>query len=120
MTTATTRVAWILLTALSALWAVNHVVGAFVFAGDDVGPLLFVVFALVGVVATIVLLGPYRQRRLWAWQVVSVEVVALMSLFLVTQPRVGAWYLGVGLLMAIAQLVTLREFKRPAAESAVA
>lgn len=119
MTTALTRIAWGLLTALSALWAVNHVVGAFVFAGGDVGPSVFVLLALLGVAATIVLLGPYRQRRLWAWWAVSVEVVALMAVSLVAQFEVGAWYLGVGLVMAVAQLVTFREFTRATAESAV-
>lgn len=87
---------------LSALWALNHVVGAFVFAGDDVGPLLFVLLALLGIVATVVLLGPYREQRMWACHVVSVEVVALMAVSLFTQPRVGAWYLEVGLLVAVA------------------
>lgn len=111
MTTVLTKAAWGLLVALSALWALNHVVGAFLFTGDGAGPLLFVGLALVGVVATVVLLGPYRRGRLWAWLVVTAEVLVLMSLVLFTQPRVGLWYLGVGLVMAAAQLVTLREFR---------
>jgi hypothetical protein len=119
MTTAITKAAWALLTALSALWALNHVVGAFVFTDDAAGPLTFVALALLGVAATIVLLGPYRQRRLWAWWAISVEVVALMALSLITQFEVGVWYLGAGLLMAVAQLVTLREFTRVRAESEV-
>lgn len=119
MTTGITKAAWALLTALSALWALNHMVGAFVFTDDDAGPLIFVALALLGVVATIVLLGPYRQRRLWAWWAVSVEVVALMAVSLITPTSVGAWYLGVGLLMAVTQLTTLREFTRARAESGV-
>ncbi|TDE03078.1 hypothetical protein [Jiangella asiatica] len=114
--TGITKAAWVLLTALSALWALNHAVGAFVFAGDDIRPELFVLIALLGVVATIVLVGPYRERRLWAWWVVTAEVVALISVALITQPRVGVWYLTIGLLMAVAQLGTLREFRRDRAE----
>lgn len=59
MTTVLTKAAWRLLVALSALWALNHMVGAFLF----------------------------------------------------TQPRIGLWYLGAGLVMAAAQLVTIREFR---------
>lgn len=115
MTTVLAKAAWGLLVALSALWALNHVVGAFLFTGDGAGPLLFVGLALVGVVATVVLLGPYRQGRLWAWLVVTAEVLVLMSLVLFTQPRVGVWYLAVGLVMAAAQFVTLRQFTGPSA-----
>lgn len=119
MTTGVTKAAWALLTALSALWALNHTVGAFVFTDNEVGPLLFVLLALLGVLATVVLLGPYRHRRRWAWWAVSIEVAALMAVSLITQPRVGAWYIGVGLLMAVAQLVTRRDFTRSTSERAV-
>jgi hypothetical protein len=113
MRTRTSRIAWTVLLALAALWTLNHLVGTFFYAGDS-PRLLFVLLAVVDLAATLVLLFPYRRRRLWAWLFVWVEVATIASVFFWADREIGIWYGAVAVVMALAQLLTFGEFRASA------
>lgn len=84
--------------------------GIFLFAGDT-PELVFVALAVVDLAAALVLLFPYRRHRWWAWFFVWVEVATIASAFFWADRPIGIWYGAIAVVMAIAQLLTLNEFR---------
>ncbi|WP_433019725.1 hypothetical protein [Kribbella sp. CA-294648] len=113
MTTRAGKIAWTVLLILAAGWTLNHLAGIFLYAGDT-PRLVFVSFAAVDLAATLVLLFPYRRHRQWAWLAIWAEVATIASVFFWADREIGAWYGAIAVLMATAQLLTLREFSTSA------
>lgn len=103
------RWAWIALLAISALLVVNHAIVAV--AVDDGDTPLVVAMAVINALAVVLLLGPYRRLRPWAWLLLWVEVLALASVIgwgddLPLRIAYGV----IALVLAALQLVTPRAF----------
>lgn len=103
------RAGWLVLVALSVLFAAGHVVSAV--AVDDEPLAVFVALAVLDAATAVVLLGPYRRLRTWAWASTWVQVVVLASTLLWTGPEVWAWYVAAAVVMAVAQCATLPAFR---------
>jgi hypothetical protein len=103
------EVAWVVLLVLSALLAINHVVGAILRPGPTAG--VFVTPASANLAAVVLLLLPYRRGRAWAWWAVWGEVTVTASVPFWTRPEVGLWYGGTAAVLAVGQLIALRRFR---------
>ena len=105
------RVGWWVLVVLTALLVANHALGLATFATSDDERALFLIFLAFGVLSLVVLLIPYRRRERWSWWATWIPVGANASPFVLFPfDEVVAFYVGVAVVMAAAQLMTLRAF----------
>ena len=101
------RVGWWVLVVLTALFVLNHVVGVAAFANSEDERMLFVAFAALETVSLLVLLFAYRALESWAWWASWVQIVAMALTFAIFLDGIGALYLVVAVVMAVAQFATL-------------
>ena len=105
------RTGWWVLVVLTALLVANHAFGVLMYATSDDERALFVIFLAFNVLSLVVLLIPYRRRELWAWWATWIPVVTnALPLVLFSVDEVVVFYAGVAMVMAAAQLTTLRAF----------
>ncbi len=109
---AVARVAWMVLLLLSSAYAINHILGVATFSENDTDRLMFVGFAALNIYTVIVLLTPYRTREPWAWGITWVSVAVFAICPLLIPPPIGTFYLGSAIVMAVAQLAALPDFRR--------
>lgn len=112
-------IGWWVLTGVTALLAVNHLIGTFAFSSSDDEQMMFIVFAALQALSITVLLIPYRRLEWWAWWATWIPIAALASTGPVFLSSIGGVYLGISAILALAQLVTIRRFliasRQPAA-----
>ena len=107
------RVGWWVLVVLTAVLAANHALGGSTYATSDDERALFVVFLAFNALSLVVLLIPYRRRERWSWWATWIPVLTnALPLVLYPIDKVVAFYAGVAVLMAAAQLTTLPAFDR--------
>jgi hypothetical protein len=103
------RVGWWVLVGLTALLVANHALGLLTFATSDEERALFLIFLAFGVLSLVVLLIPYRRLERWSWWATWIPVVAIASpLVLFPFDEIVMFYAGFAVVMAAAQLATLR------------
>jgi hypothetical protein len=105
------RIAWWLLTAITALFAINHAVGAFVFAVSTTESLMFMAFAALQILALFVLFIPYRRSEPWAWAASWVSIIAIGLVIAFGADAIALFYVGAAAVMAAAQFFTLPAFR---------
>lgn len=98
---------------LTALFALNHLVGMAAFATSDDERLMFLAFAALQALALIVLVLPYRSGEFWAWWAMWIPIVAMAAPLLVFPfDALSATYGAVAGAMALAQFATLPWMRR--------
>lgn len=105
-------VGWWVLVVLTAVFALNHLVGLWTFATSDDERLMFLVFAALQLLALAVLFVPYRRLELWAWWAMWVPIVAMGLTYAVSISTIGLVYLCFAAAMALAQFATLPAMRR--------
>ena len=111
------RVGWWVLVVLTALLVANHTLGLLTFATSDDERALFAIFLAFGVLSLVVLLIPYRRQERWSWWATWIPVAAnALPLVLFPFDEIVAFYAGIAVVMAVAQLMTLRTFGPPKPE----
>lgn len=100
------RIAWWVLFVSISLFALNHIVGAGVFANSADERVMFLIFAALNILALIVLLVPYRAREPWAWWGIWIPIAAMFigPLVFGLDPITVIYFIG-GLVMAVAHLM---------------
>jgi hypothetical protein len=93
------------------LFAINHSAGTFLFASSTTESLMFGGFAALQILALFVLFIPYRRNELWAWVATWVSIIPLGLVIAFGADAIGVFYLATAVVMALAQLVTLPEFR---------
>ncbi len=107
------RVGWWALVVLTALFALNHLVGMAAFATSDDERLMFLAFAALQALSLIVLLLPYRRGEFWAWWSMWIPILAMAAPLLVFPfDALAATYGAVAGAMALAQFATLPWIRR--------
>jgi len=102
----TFKIGWIALLAISALAALSHIILTFVMADEAT---LFIGWAAFNLYSTLVLYVPFRRGEKWAWYASWIPVIVFaVTIFFDTQ--VGVFYLGAGVVMAVALLLTRPAF----------
>ena len=105
------RVGWWVLVILTALLIVNHALGLLAFATSDDERALFLVFLAFGLLSLVVLTIPYRRRERWSWWATWIPVVAnALPLVVFGLDEVSAFYAGIAVVTAAAQLAALGAF----------
>ena len=100
-------VGWWLLVAVTAVSVVGHALLLFVADGEEV---LFIGWTTMNLYAFVVLLTAYRRREDWGWWATWLMPTSYASLSLFDSD-VGPGYLGVAVLMAVAQLAARSAFR---------
>jgi hypothetical protein len=95
------KVGWLIALILSAVMTLNHLVLMFVV--KELG--LFIGWAAFNLYATLVLWFPFRRGEKWAWFSSWILVIGLASAIFF-DPQIGAWYLGVAVVIAVSLLLT--------------
>ncbi len=103
----TFKVGWIVLLALSALWALGHIALAFVVMDEAT---LFIGWAALNLYATLVLYFPFRRGEKWAWYTSWILVICFAVLILFSRESFVVWYLGGAVVMALCLLLTRSAF----------
>ena len=107
------RVGWWVLIVLTALLVANHALGLLTFATSDDERGLFLIFLAFGLLSLVVLAIPYRRREGWAWWATWIPIVAnALPLVIFGFDVVGAFYGGIAVVMAAAQIATRQAFGR--------
>ena len=105
------KVGWLVLLILNAMMLLNHLIGIVVIAASSDERQMFVGYAAMSALAVLVLVFPYRARHRWAWGAGWIPVLAIGAVFFIGGlTPIGWWYGATALVMALAQLATLREF----------
>ena len=113
MRTTLSKVGWIVLLVLNAMMLLNHLVGIAVIAASSDERQMFVGYSAMSAFAVLVLVLPYRARQVWAWWASWIPVLAIGAVFFIGGlTAIGWWYGATALVMALAQLATLRDFFR--------
>ena len=99
-------ISWITLLIISALAALNHIILAFVMMDEAT---LFVGWAAFNLYSTLVLWIPFRRGERWAWYASWILVIGFAVTILFNM-QIGIYYLGAGVLMAVALLLTYPAF----------
>lgn len=99
------KAGWILLLVVSALTTLNHLV--LIFALDE--PALFIGWTAFNLYACLVLWFPFRRGERWAWYTSWILVIAFASAIFF-DARIGAFYLGVAVIMVVGLLLTYSAF----------
>lgn len=105
------RIGWWVLVVLTALLALNHVAGTLLFANSTDESLMFMGFAALELLALIVLFIPYRRKEMWAWGATWVSIIPVGLVFAFGTDAIGVFYVSVAAVMALAQLLTLANFR---------
>lgn len=109
------KIGWIVLLVLNAMMLLNHLIGIVVIAASPDERQMFVGYAAMSAFAVLVLVFAYRDRRRWAWWASWIPVLAIGAVFFIGGlSPIGWWYGATALVMALAQLATLRDFFRTA------
>jgi hypothetical protein len=113
------RIGWWVLVVLTALFALNHLLGAATFARSDDERVMFLIFAALNLLTLVVLIVPYRARERWAWWAVWIPIgVMFVGPLVFGLDPITIIYLVGGVLMAAAHLLTLRQVGRVRAPAA--
>lgn len=100
------KAGWWFLVAVTAVSVAGHALLTFVADGEGV---LFIGWTTMNLYALAVLLTAYRRRESWGWWATWLMPASYASLSLFDS-EVGPGYLGVAVLMAVAQLATRPAF----------
>jgi len=114
------RIAWWVLAISTALFALNHLVGAAAFGNSDDERVMFLIFAGLNLLTLVVLLVPYRAREQWAWWAlwIPIAVMFIGPLVFGLDP-IATIYLVGGAVMAAAHLTAAKQMVGARATSEV-
>jgi len=98
----TFKIGWITLVAISALATLGHLFLAFALIDEAT---LFIGWAAFNLYSTIVLYIPFRREERWAWYITWMMVFSFASAIFFNA-EIGPYYLGAGVVMALALLLT--------------
>jgi hypothetical protein len=102
----TFKIGWIALLAISALAALSHIILTFVMTDEAT---LFIGWAAFNLYSTLVLYVPFRRGEKWAWYTSWILVIGF-AVLIFFDTQIGLFYLGAGVLMAVALLLTRPAF----------
>lgn len=111
MKTTLGKIGWIVLLVINGLMLLNNLVGTVFVAASTDERQMFIAYAATTVLGLLLLWFPYRSHAKWAWwgswvPILSVAVVPFIGGF----DGIGVAYGLIAVVMAIAQVLTAREF----------
>lgn len=107
------RIGWGALLFFTAAFALNHL-GVFYIASSTDEQQMFELFGMLHLLALVILLIPYRRREWWAWLAMWIAIVPVALVLVFVPDVLGAVYFGSAAVMAVAQFLTLPDFRRVA------
>ncbi len=107
-------IGWWVLVVLVALFAVNHILGIWLFASSPDEPQMFELFGALNLLSLAVLLVPYRRLERWAWWAMWIGIIPVGLVLAFGGPGlVGLIYIASFGVLTLAQIATLPRFRHP-------
>jgi hypothetical protein len=103
------EIGWRFLLAISALFALWHIILMFTIAGETT---LFMGAVALNLLTAIIVYLPFRHGEKWAWYSIWIQVIVFAAPFFITHESYTGTYLIVAGLMALELLLTSSAFFR--------
>ena len=101
------KVGWIILLFVTISNVVGHI-GLLIFDNSDS---IFVAWATMNALATMILFTPYRRGERWAWYAIWVLIIPFATIIFFNA-QIGPIYLGEAALLVVGQLLNHRVFSQ--------